>query len=104
MTLNDLKGLQMSLCMPNKLSLLESFEIIWSHLSHEADINSHEADINSSLHYKNATLLKNALSFLGQWVLQTSEIVKSCENHIMMRLWISNYLILFISFLFDYVI
>jgi hypothetical protein len=27
MTLYDLKGLQMSLCMPNKLS-----EVIWSHL------------------------------------------------------------------------
>jgi hypothetical protein len=41
MTLNDLKGLQMSLCVYNKLSEviwshLESFEIIWSHLSHEA--------------------------------------------------------------------
>ena len=41
MTLNDLKGLQMSLCVSNKLSEviwshLESFEIIWSHLSHEA--------------------------------------------------------------------
>ena len=41
MTLNGLKGLQMSLCVSNKLSKviwshLKSFEIIWSHLSHEA--------------------------------------------------------------------
>ena len=33
------------------------------------------------LYYKNATLLKNALSFFGQWVLQTSEIVR----HIIIR-------------------
>ena len=31
MAQNDLKGLQMSLCVSNKLS-----EVIWSHLSHEA--------------------------------------------------------------------
>ena len=43
----------MSLCVSDKLS-----EVIWSHLSH-------------------ATLLKNVLSFFGQSVLQTSEIVAS---------------------------
>jgi hypothetical protein len=41
MTLNDLKGLQVSFCVSNKLSEviwsdLESFEIIWNHLSNEA--------------------------------------------------------------------
>ena len=61
MTLNDLKGLQMSLCVSNKLS-----EVIWSHLSHEA---------TKLVYYKNAMLLKNALSFFCQSVLQTLEIV-----------------------------
>ena len=35
---------------------------------------------HNQLYYKNATLLKNALSFFGQWVLQTSEIVNFCER------------------------
>ena len=41
MTLNGLKGHQMSFCVSNNLSEviwshLESCEIIWNHLSHEA--------------------------------------------------------------------
>ena len=66
MTLNDLKGLQMSLFVSKKLS-----EVIWDHL----ESFKSWGDKISYVYYKNATLLKNALSFFCQSVLQTSEIV-----------------------------
>jgi hypothetical protein len=55
----------MSLCVSKNLS-----EVIWSHLkSFEVMM------LQNLLCYKSATLLKNALSFFGQSVLQTSDTV-----------------------------
>ena len=66
----------MSLCMPNRLS-----EFIWSHLRSFGVISFTRR--HNQLYYKNAMLLKNALSFFGQWVLQTQDTVrgvKKCQN------------------------
>ena len=72
MTLNDLKGLQMSVCVSNKL-----IEVIWSHLRSFGAIEVMRQQ--NWLYFKNAMLLKNALSFFCQSVIEMLEIVGADE-------------------------